>query len=140
MRFINLNLIFLIFFYFFFIFNIFFFINYSYCSNLSKNYDKKIFIAVSSNFTQTLNKIKYFFEDENEIEIIICSASTGKLYSQILNNAPFDIFLSADSSYIKKLERLNIVVKNASFVYSLGRLIVWAPNFNIYSNGYIFLK
>src|SRR5262249_2041864 len=49
--------------------------------------------------------------------------SSGNFATQIANGAPFDLFLSADIDYARR------VAPNpgAVFPYAIGRLVVWAP-------------
>ena len=53
---------------------------------------QEVLIAVASNFKPTIEKLLEEFGDEN---ITIVSGSSGKLYAQIVNGAPYDIFISA---------------------------------------------
>ncbi len=54
-------------------------------------------VAVASNFSATLQALAKQFEKESGHTVKISSASTGKLYAQIIHGAPFDIFFSADA-------------------------------------------
>ncbi|MFT5739907.1 MAG: molybdate transport system substrate-binding protein, partial [Gammaproteobacteria bacterium] len=53
-------------------------------------------VAVASNFTYTLRLLAQDFKSRTGHQLRISSASTGKLYTQIKNGAPFDIFMAAD--------------------------------------------
>ncbi|EON77386.1 Molybdenum ABC transporter, periplasmic molybdenum-binding protein ModA [Lunatimonas lonarensis] len=53
--------------------------------------------------------------------------SSGKLFEQISNGAPFDIFLSADVKYPKELIGAGHAVGDP-FVYAVGRLVLWSKN------------
>lgn len=88
-------------------------------------------VAVASNFLSTLKEIKVAYEQQYPHEkIMIISGSTGKLYSQIIHNAPFDVFLAADQLHTQKLEIKGRVVKGSRFVYAQGQLILWGRNLN----------
>ncbi|MDP2763108.1 MAG: molybdate ABC transporter substrate-binding protein [Enterobacteriaceae bacterium] len=84
---------------------------------------EKIYIAVSSNFLFTINKIKMHFEKKYECKLIISSDSTSSLYTKIINGAPFDIFISADSKHITLLEKKNITEKGKTYAY--GKIVLW---------------
>ena len=65
------------------------------------SYAKEIRIGVASNFLMPMNFIKQNFENENKTKIYLSSGSSGSLYSQIMNGAPLDIFLSANQEFPK---------------------------------------
>lgn len=87
-------------------------------------------VATASNFLPALKNLKQKFESEVDIDLIIISGSTSKLYAQISNGAPFDIFLSADQLAVKKLLENAFAVKNSEFVYATGKLALWGADEN----------
>jgi len=78
-------------------------------------------VAVASNFSATLKKLVPGFEAENNHKISISSASTGKLYAQIVRGAPFDMFFSADAKRADLLLKHNIAI--SSELYAKGQLV-----------------
>lgn len=57
---------------------------------------EKISVAVAVNFIQTFKEMAARFESKAGMKIEATFASSGTLYSQIVNGAPYDLFLSAD--------------------------------------------
>ncbi|GAA5534035.1 molybdate ABC transporter substrate-binding protein [Deinococcus aluminii] len=57
----------------------------------------------------------------------ITYGSSGNFAAQIQNGAPFTLFLSADSSYAKRLEDAGLTVRGTRRDYAVGRLVVWVP-------------
>ena len=85
------------------------------------SYSKEIRIGVASNFLMPMDFIKQNFEKKNKIKIYLSSGSSGSLYSQIINGAPLDIFLSANQDFPKKLENTDKGVKGTRFTYATGK-------------------
>ena len=79
-------------------------------------------VAVAANFKPTLAAINTLFERQTGHRVLLSSASTGVLYSQITQGAPFDIFFSADRETAQRLE--NAGTGSAAFCYAVGRLVL----------------
>ena len=93
----------------------------------------EIRLAVASNFTAVAKRLKQEFESQSEHTISLSFASTGKLYAQIKNGAPFDVFLAADTERPELLEREGFVVADNRFTYALGELVLWSSTLNAIS-------
>ena len=61
------------------------------------------------------------------VDLRIAYGSSGNFFAQIQNQAPFDIFLSADIQYPRQLARQGMGVSDSVFVYAVGRIAVWVP-------------
>ena len=85
-------------------------------------------VAVASNFAEVLDKLITGFEANSNHTISVSIGSTGNIYAQIINGAPFDIFLSADQVRPKLLEDQGKVVKPSRFTYAIGRLTLWSAD------------
>ena len=84
-------------------------------------------VAVSSNFAATARGLVEVFEAQNIHEIRVATGSSGKLYAQIQNGAPFDVFLSADMARPEQLVAESVALGETLRVYALGRLLLWRP-------------
>lgn len=87
-----------------------------------------LIIAVASNFQRTAAALAAEFSDTALVSVRISSGSTGKLYAQIVNGAPFDIFLAADSARPKRLEDDGIAVHGSRITYAVGSLFLWSAD------------
>ncbi len=83
-----------------------------------------ITVAAAANVQFTLEELKAQFTKETGIEIKTVVGSSGKLTSQIENGAPFDVFMSADMDYPKRL-KMNGVSAGEPKVYAYGHLVLW---------------
>jgi molybdate transport system substrate-binding protein len=62
-----------------------------------------------------------------KVSVRVTYGSSGTLSAQILNGAPFDLFLSADVAYPQQLAEHGKTVPGTAFTYAVGRLVVWVP-------------
>ena len=68
-----------------------------------------------------------FRSEQAGAQLEIAYGSSGNFFAQIGNGAPFDVFLSADVEYPRKLAAKGIGVASSLFTYGAGRLVVWVP-------------
>lgn len=87
---------------------------------------EEVRVAVAANFLATLNEIATNFEGDTGHTAVISSGSSGKLYAQIRNGAPFDVFFSADVMRPALLEEEGLAVQGSRFAYAVGRLTLWS--------------
>lgn len=80
-------------------------------------------IAVASNFQYPLSKLLENSPKWRDYPIRIVTGSSGTLYSQISNGAPFDVFLSADSERPLRLEQNGLSIIRVP--YAQGKLAIW---------------
>jgi molybdate transport system substrate-binding protein len=79
--------------------------------------------AVAANFITPFQELCVQYEARTGVKVEATFSSSGKLFAQITNGAPFDIFLSADEDRPQKL-----AVKNLSlqpFIYAKGQVVLW---------------
>lgn len=84
--------------------------------------------AVAGNFTEVIERLKVDFEKNTGHVLVVTTGSTGKLYAQIRNGAPFDLLLAADRVRPELLEKEALAVKGSRFTYAVGRLTLWSPD------------
>lgn len=63
--------------------------------------------------------------DHPGVEASATYGSSGTLFSQLQNEAPFDLYLSADLSYPRALREQGLVAPDGVFPYAVGRIVVW---------------
>ncbi len=91
-------------------------------------YADAVQVAVASNFTPVLEQLEPFFEQQSGHTLTVISGATGNHYAQIVNGAPFDVFLAADDERPRLLEEAGKAVAGTSFTYALGKLVLWSAD------------
>ena len=85
----------------------------------------QVTVAVASNFTLPMRDIVAAFEQETGHEVTLVSGSTGALYAQVVNGAPFDLLLAADVARPQALVDAGLAVAADRRAYAMGRLALW---------------
>ena len=89
---------------------------------------QKLAIAAASDLNFALQEIaRQYRAVDPGVELDVAYGSSGNFFAQIGNRAPFDVFLSADVEYPRKLASAGIGPANSVFTYAVGRLVVWVP-------------
>ena len=83
-------------------------------------------VAVAGNFFKPLKELANEFESKTGHKIVISVGSSGKLFAQISNGAPFDLFLSADQKRPTQLTQQNLAISDSQFTYAIGKLVFWS--------------
>jgi molybdate transport system substrate-binding protein len=86
----------------------------------------EVVVAVAANFTEVVERLEADFERDSGHTVTVVAGSTGKLYAQIANGAPFDVFLAADQERPERLEKEGLAVAGSRFTYATGRLTLWS--------------
>jgi molybdate transport system substrate-binding protein len=89
-------------------------------------YAAEVSVAVAANFAAPMQKIAQAFEQDTGHKAVLSFGSTGMLYAQIRNGAPYQILLSADDETPNKLEKEGLGVSGSRFTYATGRLVLWS--------------
>lgn len=85
-------------------------------------------IAAASDLRFALDDLVAEFRKENpESNPKPIYGSSGNFYAQIMNDAPFDLYLSADAAYPRQVIKAGKGKEEDFFLYAAGRLVVWVP-------------
>ena len=87
-----------------------------------------LYIAVAANFTTPIKQLKLRFTKDFGHNLIVSIGSTGQLYTQIKNGAPYQVFLAADRERPQMLVNENIAVAGSLFTYAIGQLVLWSSH------------
>lgn len=80
-------------------------------------------VAVAANVQYVFDDLQAEFKKETGHDLKPVYNSSGKFAAQIMNGAPFDVFLSADMEYPEKLHQEGYA--SAPKTYAYGALVLW---------------
>ena len=83
-------------------------------------------VAVAANFAEVIDELKPLFRKSTGHTLQSTTGSTGKLYAQIKEGAPFHILLSADEKTPERMEKEQLAVAGSRFTYAIGKLTLWS--------------
>ena len=78
-------------------------------------------IAVSANMKDAFLAIQNEFKADNKADFRVVYGSSGNIAAQILNGAPFSLFISADESYPLELVKRKMTADEGK-VYAIGKI------------------
>ena len=85
-------------------------------------------VAVASNFSGVLTEIADRFSADTGHAVVISAGATGMLFTQIVQGAPFDIFMAADQDRPQRLVDEGLAVPESLFTYAIGRLVLFSAD------------
>jgi len=84
-------------------------------------------VAAAADLDAALGDLIARFSATHAVDVSASYGSSGTFFAQILNGAPFDIFLSADVEYPRQLAERGLTLAGGNFEYAVGRLVLWTP-------------
>ena len=102
--------------------------SFSVMAEVPASTEGKIVVAVAANFISTFKEIAADFEASNKTKVEATFASTGSLYNQVVNGAPYDLFLSADEERPNRLNKDGLA--DEPFTYAKGEAVLWSADKN----------
>jgi molybdate transport system substrate-binding protein len=87
----------------------------------------RVRVAAAADLRFALNEVVRRFDAAHDVGVLASYGSSGTFLAQLLNQAPFDMFLSADVDYPRQLSARGLTLPDSEFTYGVGRLVVWVP-------------
>lgn len=88
-----------------------------------------LYVAAAADLVYCLEDINAAFSKANPgTNVVVSTGSSGRFYSQVQNGAPFEVYLSADMTYPRKLAEEGFADKKTLFQYAVGRVVLWTIN------------
>ena len=88
---------------------------------------QEVRVAAAADLKFALDELGAQYEKHSGTKITAIYGSSGNFFAQIQNGAPFDLFLSADIEYPRKLEAAGLTEPGTVYEYAIGRIVIWMP-------------
>ena len=85
-----------------------------------------VLVAAASDLKFALDEILAVFRAGTGIDVRVTYGSSGNFARQIEQGAPFDLFLSADESYVERLAQRGLT-RDRGAPYAIGRIVLYVP-------------
>lgn len=90
----------------------------------------KLHLAVASNMQYAINDLTREFTKSSGVECEVTVGASGQLFAQILEGAPFDVFISADMTYPEAIEKAGMAAGTPK-TYAYGKIVIWTAGEDI---------
>lgn len=88
-----------------------------------------VVVAAAADLKHALDELLVEFQAVHpETAVKASYGSSGNFHMQIANGAPFDLFLSADMDFPRKLAAAGLADASSLFPYASGLLVLWVPD------------
>jgi molybdate transport system substrate-binding protein len=89
---------------------------------------REVRIAAAASLKPALDEIMSAFSASHPgVKVTATYGASGNFYGQLVNKAPFDVFMSADTGYPQKLVEGGQAAPGSERVFARGVLVLWFP-------------
>lgn len=86
-------------------------------------------VAAAADLKFALDEVAAVVDREHPgLELVVSYGSSGTFLQQIANGAPYDLYLSADLAYPRRLVADGLADEGDLFPYAVGRLVLWTSD------------
>ena len=85
-----------------------------------------VLVAVAASFMPAMTSLADDFERATEHRITLASGSTGALYAQARQGAPFDVFVAADAERPRRLAEAGVGIDATRATVAFGQLVLFS--------------
>lgn len=86
-------------------------------------------VAAAADLKFALEEVSAEFQQlhpDTQVEAVY--GASGTLFGQLVNQAPFDIFLAADVADARRLMEQGKAIPGTEFRFGFGQIVLWVPN------------
>jgi len=87
----------------------------------------ELVVAAAADLSSALKEIAASYETKTGAKLKLSFGASGALTEEIQNDAPFDIFFSADMDYPHQLIASGAADAASLYQYAVGKLVLWVP-------------
>ena len=87
---------------------------------------KELRVAAAADLAPVMPAFAAAYEKETGVKLQVTLGSSSALATQILNGAPFDVFLGADFTFPEKVIAAGLATEKLPEPYARGTLVLWA--------------
>ena len=88
----------------------------------------RVRVAAAEDLSGAFGDLIVRFGQSHDVDVAVSFGSSGTFYKQLLDDAPFDMFFSADVAYPNQLASRGLTVPQSEFTYAVGRLVLWTTS------------
>jgi molybdate transport system substrate-binding protein len=90
--------------------------------------EREVRVAAAADLQFALDDVLEVFHARHpDIWVRVTYGASGNFFAQLSNRAPFDLFLSADVDYPRRLCQSGLAEADSEFLYAVGHLVIWVP-------------
>ena len=88
----------------------------------------EITVAAASDLRPAFEELGKRFNESTGTHVTFSFGSSGQLREQVINGAPFDLFASANVSYVDEVIAAGRGVADTKADYAFGRIVLWSSD------------
>ncbi len=96
------------------------------CGGARAQEAKELNVAAAADLQPVMPAFQAAYEKKAGVKMKVSFASSSVLATQIVNGAPFDVFLAADYSFPEKVVAAGLAEEKEPVPYAQGTLVLWA--------------
>jgi molybdate transport system substrate-binding protein len=85
-------------------------------------------VAAAADLAHAFDEIRPAFVARSPSVVTVTVGASGLLAKQIIEGAPFDLFLAANTGYVEQAVKAGVCDGSTQALYARGRLVIWAKS------------